>query len=73
MNTKLYIYNIGSHTLHISGFCTHAHAAPNNPNIKFFATEDEAVKSERRSFGMCKLCSKRRDEILAKIDISQFN
>lgn len=73
MNTKLYIYNIGSHTLHISGFCIHAHAVPNDPHFKFFATEDEAVKSERRSLRICELCSERRDKILARIDISKYN
>ena len=62
----LYIYNVGSHTLHIKGLCTYASGSPSDPNYKFFETEDDAVKFARRSLRMCENCLEKRDEILAK-------
>ena len=62
----LYIYNVGTHTLHIKGFCANAKGLPNDPNYKLFENEDEAIKFARRGLRMCELCSKERDEILAK-------
>ena len=62
----LYIYNPGTHTLHIKSFCTNAQGNPNDPNYKFFATEDEAIKFAGRSLRMCESCSKGRDEVQAK-------
>lgn len=68
-NAKLYIYNVGSHTLHIRNFCTYAHGSSESYGIKIFDTENDAVQSEGRGLRMCESCMKKRDEILAKIAI----
>lgn len=62
----LYIYNTGSHTLHIKTFCTIAQGNLNDPTYKFFSTEDAAIKFARRSLRMCEDCAKKRDDFLAK-------
>ena len=59
-SNKLYLYNEGSHTLHINGCCQHG----NNPYYIGYDSEDEALAAAGRELGMCKLCMQKRDEIL---------
>ena len=67
----LYIYNLGRHTLHIKGLCTNANGSPNDPNYKFFETEDAAVIFARRSLRMCEDCLKKREIVLAE-NVSKY-
>jgi len=62
---KPYIYNLKSHTLHIEGFCSHTFKGMNYGNdYKCFGSEDEALSFDGRTVGMCKLCMKKRDDII---------
>ena len=55
-----YLYNPGSHTLHIVGCCCHTKGI--NPGYIPFNTEDEALAYEGRGVRMCKTCQKERDK-----------
>ena len=54
-----FLYNAKAHTLHIKGYCrfTKGHT-----DYLPFSTEDEALAYDGRAVGMCKLCSKKRDQ-----------
>lgn len=54
----MYILNVNTNTLHIKGGCYHTKG--NNPDWKFFETEDEVVSKEKRYIKNCKLCYKGR-------------
>ena len=58
----LYLYNKGSHTLHINGLCRDAKGKHLIP----FSSEDEALKFAGRALGICKTCAQIRDDILKK-------
>ncbi len=59
----LYLYNEGSHTLHINGFCRDA----NGKSLLPFATENDALAYAGRAMGMCKTCLERREQRLSKM------
>ncbi len=71
--SKLYLYNTGSHVLHIADACHYA----KGPDLIGYDSEDEALQQHGRELGMCKNCMKKRDEILrdffknANIKLSQ--
>ena len=55
-----YLYNPQTHTLHITGYCTHAKVA--RQEYIPFDTEDDAIAYDGRAVGMCKLCQKAREK-----------
>ena len=57
-----YLYNAKTDTLHIRGYCWHTR----RPRLDYipFATEDEAIAYDGRAVGMCKLCQKRREQLI---------
>ena len=57
----LYVYNKGSHTLHINGFCKDAKGR----DLLVFKSENSAVKYAGRALRMCEKCMVKREEILA--------
>ena len=60
-----YIYNKGTHTLHIEGYCRHAPKdVAERCGYLRFNTEDEAVAYDRRSVSMCRICMRKREQIL---------
>lgn len=62
---KPYIYNMGTHTLHIEGFCPHTFEGMNyGESYKQFVSEDEAIAFDGRSVSMCKLCLRKREIII---------
>ena len=62
---KLYVYNLKTHTLHIEGLCPHTHEGmPYGDGYKCFESEDDALAFDGRTVSMCKLCMKKRDEII---------
>ena len=64
---KPYIYNIGSHTLHIRGFCRHTNERMADGNgYKCFSDEDEVLAFDGRAVSMCKLCQAERDKRMLK-------
>lgn len=66
--SKPYIYNLGTHTLHIENYCHHTHEGMYyGTRFKCFASEDEAVAYDRRSVSMCKLCFQKRDAIIKEM------
>ena len=50
--TGLYLYNKGSHTLHIKNLCKDARGSGLIP----YDSENDALRFEGRSLGMCKVC-----------------
>ena len=60
-----YVYNRNTHTLHIEGFCFHTkQGMVYSENYKRFSFEEEVFEYDGRAVGMCKLCMKKRDEIM---------
>ena len=57
-----YLYNRKTDTLHIRGYCQHTKGLC--ADYIMFTTEDEALAYDGRAVGMCKLCQKRREQIL---------
>ena len=57
-----YLYNRKTDTLHIRGYCQHTRGLCANYIV--FATEDEALAYDGRAIGMCKLCQKKREQII---------
>lgn len=66
---NLYVYNRDTKTLHINKLC---HNAICSVQDKFFPSENTAVKNLGRGFKMCETCMKLRDNILARVDFSEF-
>lgn len=60
---KKFIYNTKTHTLHITGYCRHAHKSPCDTHILEFDTEDEVLAYDGRAVGLCKLCQKKREQL----------
>lgn len=58
----MYLYNPKRHTLHIRNYCYYA--TGHCPDYIVFDSEDEAMAYDGRSVGMCKLCQKKREEIM---------
>ena len=52
-----YLYNRKTDTLHIRGYCQHTRGLCTD--YIAFATEDDG-----RAIGMCKLCQKKREQIM---------
>ena len=62
---KPYVYNLKTHTLHIEGYCCHTFEGMNYGNdYKCFESEDAAVIYDGRSVSMCKLCLRKRENII---------
>lgn len=61
-----YLYNPGSHTLHIVGYCHHTKGI--KPGYIPFNTQDEAVAYDGCSVHMCKTCQKERDKRIREND-----
>jgi len=62
---KPYVYNVKTHTLHIEGFCHFTSEGMHyDENYKCFQSEDEAVAFDGRTVSMCKLCMKKRDDMI---------
>ena len=62
---KPYIYNLKTHTLHIEGFCHHTFEGMNySSDYKCFTSEDAAIAYDGRAVSMCKLCQRRRDNVI---------
>ncbi len=57
-----YLYNPKRHTLHIKGYCFHAKGKCSD--YIPFDSEDAALAYDGRSVGLCKLCQKKREEIM---------
>ena len=65
MKKRPYIYNTKTHTLHIEGYCHNAIEGKRyDTNYKRFASEDEVVAFDGRAVSMCKLCLKKRENII---------
>lgn len=56
-----YFYNPRTHRLHIKGYCRESNQLPYD--VRFFASENEALAFDGRSVGMCKNCLKKRERI----------
>lgn len=61
----MYLYNPGTHTIHIEGYC---HYAVKGLNLTF-ENEDEVLGKFGRSARMCVNCQKKRDQILREAKI----
>ena len=59
---KKYILNKNTGTLHIENYCVHAKKSLFNSVA--FETEQEAMQHEGRHVKWCKLCEKKKEEIL---------
>ena len=59
-----YLYNPGTHTLHIVGYCCHTNGI--KPEYKPFNTENEALAYDGRGVRMCKICQKEREKRLGE-------
>lgn len=57
-----FLYNAKRHTLHIKGYCMHT----KGKCLEYLAfdTENEALAFDGRAVGLCKLCQKKREQIL---------
>ena len=55
-----YLYNPGTHTLHIVGYCCHTNGI--KPEYKPFNTENEALAYDGRGVRMCKTRQKEREK-----------
>ena len=65
---KKYVYNLKTHTLHIEGFCRHTFEGMHYGNdYKCFDTEDAAIGYDKRAVSMCKLCQKKRDDLIKNL------
>ena len=62
-----YVYNLKTHTLHIEGFCHHTFEGMHyGEDYKCFPSEEAAVAYDQRSVSMCKLCMRKRENIIKK-------
>lgn len=59
-----YIYNPRTHTLHIKGYCHHT--TDGCAGYLSFNSEAEALAYDGRAVGMCKLCEKKRNQLMQK-------
>ena len=57
-----YLYNHKTGTLHISGYCQHTKGLCQD--YISFDTEDAALAYDGRAVGLCKLCQKKREQIM---------
>ena len=57
-----YLYNPKKHTLHIKGYCFHAKGQCTD--YIAFDTENESLAYDGRAVSLCKLCQKKRDQII---------
>ena len=57
-----YLYNTKTHTLHIKGYCTHTNGLCTD--FLSFDSENEALAYDGRAVGLCKLCQKKREQII---------
>ncbi len=58
-----YIFNIGTGTLHYynTQSCYNSkHFNPNDTNLKFYNSEDDAIRDNQSHLKKCKLCFKNR-------------
>ena len=62
---KPYVYNLNTHTLHIEGFChITSKGIHYGTDYKCFESEDEVLAFDGRTVGMCKVCMKKRDDMI---------
>ena len=59
---ELFLYNTKRCTLHIKGYCQHTKGACTE--YVSFNTENEALAYDGRAVRLCKLCQKKREEIM---------
>lgn len=55
-----YLYNSGTHTIHIVGYCHHTKGK--NTGFIPFNTEDDILAYDGRGARMCALCQKEREK-----------
>lgn len=62
----MYLYNTKTGTLHIIGYCTHSKGKQDNEHLHFNRQEDAERFAGRTGskINMCKICKKKRDEVL---------
>lgn len=56
----MYIYNATTNRLHIQGLCPHTAKGGSG----LFISEEEVVTAIGHPYVMCKLCQRKRDELL---------
>lgn len=59
---EIYLYNTKRNKLHIKGYCQHTKGQC--ADYISFNTENEAVAYDGRAVSMCKLCQKKREQIM---------
>ncbi len=63
-----YLYNAKRNTLHIKGYCCHTNGLYSD--YMPFANENEALAYDGRAVSMCKICQKKRENIMKlKIEV----
>ena len=62
---KKYIYNEKTGKLHICDACPHSKTRPYN--VRFFDTEDEAIKYAGSKLSWCQLCQKKKEEVIGEV------
>ena len=60
MKDKIYLFNKGTKTLHIKGFCKNSDPYE---RIEYY-TEQDAVKDNGRFIHMCEECEKEKEKII---------
>lgn len=58
----MFLYNQKRHTLHIKDYCPHSKGIC--PDYISFDTEDAALAYDGRAVSMCKLCLKKREQLI---------
>lgn len=56
----IFLYNKGTRTLHIKGYCHHTKG---KTDYIQFNSEKEALAYDGRAVGMCKICQKKREQL----------
>lgn len=62
--SEKYVYNTGTGTLHIKGFCCHSKFKSVPDNYKCFETEQEAYNYAGRKIKPCGLCQNEKEKRL---------
>ena len=61
---KKYIYNKGTGTLHIEGFCPYARTRHNDERFMVFTSENEALSYDGCGVRWCKNCHAKKEQIV---------
>ena len=61
MAKEIFLYNAKNHTLHIKGYCQHTKG---RTDYLPFNSEDEVLAHDGRAVGFCKLCQRKREQLM---------